>query len=97
MKVKNIDDRSGNTCACGNWLDHWKKYSGQGLPRYCMEGKCTQAPEVGTLVQIDSPGDNGWYIVPLCKAHHDEKGKLLKISDAAQLIPAGAGLPCGKK
>ena len=97
MKVKNIDDMSGGTCACGSWLDHWKKYSGQGLPKYCMEGKCTHTPEVGALVQTDSPADNGRYVVPLCRTHNGEKGKLLKISDAAQLIPADVSITCGRK
>jgi hypothetical protein len=97
MKVKNINDTSDTTCTCGSWLDHWIKCSGRGLPRYCMEEKCTQTPEVGARVQKDSSPDNGWYIVPLCKAHHGEKGKLLKISDAAQLIPADVSITCGKK
>lgn len=97
MKVKNINDMTDDTCACGSWLEHWKKIGDRGLPKYCMEAKCTRAPEVGARVQKDGTSDNGWYIVPLCKEHHDEKGKLLNLSDAAQLISADVSITCGKK
>ena len=97
MKVKNIDCTGDDTCACGSWLDHWKKFGDQPLPRYCTEAKCTQTPEVGAHIQKDGSPDNGWYIVPLCKAHNAEKGRLLKISDAVQLVPANVSITCGKK
>ena len=97
MKVKNVNGLGHTTCACGSWLNHWIKCGGERIPRYCMEAKCTQAPEVGAHVQKDDPSDNGWYVVPLCKAHNAEKERSLTISDAAQLVSANVGGTCGKK
>ena len=76
MKVKNINGTSDNTCKCGSWLDHWKKFSGQSLPTYCPETKCIQKPEVGAHVQKDSSTDSSWYIVPFCKTHNGGNGQV---------------------
>lgn len=97
MKAKNINGMGQDTCACGSWLDHWKRYGDQALPRYCTEAKCMDAPEVGALIQKDDSSDSGWYIVPLCRAHNAEKGGSLNVSDAVQLVPADVGITCGGK
>jgi len=34
MKIKNINGTSQTTCACGSWLKHWEKFSGQTVT-YC--------------------------------------------------------------
>lgn len=96
MKIRNINGTSDNTCKCGNWLDHWKKFSGQSLPSYCPEEKCIQKPEVGAHVQKDSSTDNGWYIIPLCKTHNGKKGETLNVSDTVKLVSANVKETCGK-
>lgn len=95
MKVKNINGTSNNSCKCGSWLNHWKKYSEQQLPSYCPESSCVEKPEVGAHVQKDSGGDSSWYIVPLCKIHNAKKDTTLTISDSVTLVSANVGNTCG--
>ena len=95
MKVNNINGTSQNTCKCGSWLDHWKKFSGQSLSSYCSEKSCTKKPEVGAHVQKDSSTDNNWYIIPLCTTHNGETGKSLEIMDSVKLVSANVSETCG--
>lgn len=97
MKVKNINGTSDNTCKCGSWLDHWKKFSRQSVPTYCPETTYTGKPEVGAHVQKDSVSDNAWYIIPLCKTHNAMTGKALTVSDSIALASADVANTCGKK
>jgi len=97
MKVNNINGTSDNTCKCGSWLDHWKKFSGQSLPSYCSEKTCTGKPEVGAHVQKDGSTDTAWYIVPFCAKHNSETGKSLEIVDSVKLASANVSQTCGKK
>ncbi len=96
MKVTNINGTTQNTCKCGSWLEHWKKFSGQALPSYCPEASCLQKPEVGAHVQKDSSTDRSWYIIPLCKAHNAQTGKSLTVSDSIKLVSANVKETCGK-
>ena len=96
MKVNNINGTSQNTCKCGSWLDHWKKFSGQEPPTYCPEKSCTQKPEVGAHVQKDSSYDTGQYIVPFCKGCNGKTGNSLEISDSVKLVSANVSETCGK-
>lgn len=96
MKVKNINGTSENACKCGSWLDHWKKFSGQSVPNFCPEEKCTQKVEVGAHVQKDVPTDNSWYIYPLCKIHNGKHGESLSVSDVYKLVSANIKETCGK-
>lgn len=96
MKVKNVNGTSDNTCTCGSWLAHWKKFSGKEVPKYCAEVKCTNAPEVGAHIQKDSTVDNNWYIIPMCKTHN-AKATELTISDSTILVSANVSQTCGKK
>lgn len=96
MKIKNINGTSDNTCKCGSWLDHWKKFSSQSLPTYCPEEKCTQKPEVGAHVQKDSSTDSRWYIIPLCKTHNGKTGETLNVSDIVKFVSANVKETCGK-
>ena len=94
-EVKNINGTTDNTCKCASWLDHWKKFAHESLPRFCSEEKCTGAPEVGAHVQkADSAGD-AWYIVPLCKTHNAGTGESLTILDV-ELVSANVSQTCGK-
>ena|ERR1043166_5680974 len=96
MKVKNINGTSDNTCKCGSWMDHWKKFSGQLLSQYCSEKVCIRKPEVGAHVQKDNSADTDWYIVPFCTNHNGETGKSLEIVDSMVLVPANVSKTCGK-
>ncbi len=97
MKIRNINGTSDNTCKCGSWLDHWKKFSGLSISIYCPVLSCYEKTEVGAHVQKDNSTDNSWYIVPLCKSHNAEKGKSLEVGDSTKLVSANVSETCGKK
>lgn len=97
MKVNNVNGTADNTCTCGSWLAHWKKFGGNTIPAYCQEKLCTKGPTVGAHVQKDGSTDRAWYIVPLCDAHNRETGKSLDILDSATLVSANVSQTCGKK
>lgn len=94
MKVNNINGTSENTCNCGSWLNHWKNYSGQSLPTYCLEKSCTKKPEVGAHVQKDSADDKSWYIIPLCSECNRKTRVSLDISDSIALVSANISQTC---
>jgi len=95
MKVTNINGTSDNTCKCGSWLAHWKKFSGQSIT-FCPVENCLEKDLVGAHVQKDSTTDHNWYILPLCKTHN-AKGKSLTVSDSYKLVSANVSETCGKK
>jgi hypothetical protein len=95
MKVRNIDGTSGLSCACGSWLDHWKKFSSQ-TANYCSEKTCViKVDLVGAHVQKADISDNRWYIIPLCKKHN-AKATELEIIDERVFVLANANNTCGK-
>ena len=96
MKIKNINGISRNTCTCGSWLDHWKKFSHQSIT-YCAVNTCVQKDIVGALVQRDDPKDNGWYVIPLCKKHSDAKGQSLEVGVVYRIVTANVAETCGKQ
>lgn len=95
MKVKNVSGTSGLDCACGSWLEHWKKFSGATLPQWCYEKTCTNKPTVGAHVQKDSASDKSWYIVPLCDLHNKQTDTLELIISPV-FTPANVGETCRK-
>jgi hypothetical protein len=96
MKVNNVNGTAGYSCKCGSWLAHWKKFSGQPLPDYCVQKTCRKKPEVGAHVQKDSAIDKDWYIIPLCTDHNQETGGSLIILDGTVLVPASVSRTCGR-
>ncbi len=96
MKITNINGTNGPACKCGTWLDHWKKFSGQSVT-YCAVSTCVKKDIIGVHVQKDDPTDLTWYILPLCKAHSEEKGRSLEVGIVYQLISADISSTCGKK
>lgn len=96
MKVKNINGTSEQICKCGSWIEHWKRFSGRALPTLCPEVLCMERDMVGAHVQRDVPGDNSWYIVPLCAKHNAMKGEALTVSDHIKLVSANVAATCGK-
>lgn len=95
MKIKNINGTSTNTCSCGSWLEHWKKFSGQSIPTYCSEKSCTKKDLVGAHVQKSGAYDSNWYIVPLCNSHNLSGGEL-EILDSITLVSANKAETCDK-
>jgi len=96
IRVININGADGLECRCGSWLDHWLKYSGQALPRYCSEAGCYLRPEAGAPVQRDGgSNDPEWYIIPVCHAHNAKKGEAFKINDSIKLVPANVDKASG--
>lgn len=94
MKVNNINGTSVNTCKCGSWLEHWKKFSKKSIPAACCVVGCTEKPEVGAHVQKDSATDRSWYIIPLCKKHNKET-KSLDVSVLTTFVSANVNSTCG--
>ena len=96
MKVTNINGTTQNTCKCGSWLEHWKKFSGQSVPTYCPAIDCLEKPEVGAHVQKYGSADRSWYIIPLCKKCNAKTGQTLEVSDSIKLVSANVSQTCGK-
>ena len=96
MKVKYINGARANSCSCGSWFEHWKKYSGEPLSIFCAVLDCIQKPEVGSHVQKEDTDDSGSYIVPLCRAHNDRYWSSYYITEAVTLVSANVDRTCGK-
>jgi hypothetical protein len=67
MKIKNINGTAENKCSCGSWLDHWRRFSGQGA-YFCSVLGCSSIDLIGAHIQKN--GDQSWYICPLCTSHN---------------------------
>jgi hypothetical protein len=94
--VRNVNGTSSDICACGSWLTHWAKFGGQTIPNYCPEVNCVSKTELGAHVQSATPGDERWYIVPLCGMHAAQTGGQLQISEAIRPVSANVAETCGK-
>jgi hypothetical protein len=94
--VRNVSGTSDDACACGSWLTHWAKFGGQTIPNWCPEVNCVSKTEVGAHVQSATPGDDRWYIVPLCREHASQVGQDVTISDAIRLVSANVSETCGR-
>ncbi len=95
MKVRNINGTTDNSCKCGSWLDHWKRFSGQPVPSYCPEVNCHNRPSVGAHVQKAGDYSDKWYIVPLCYTHNSSKSDL-EIDSNIKLVSANKKETCDK-
>jgi len=94
MAIKDITGTAEATCACGAWLDHWAKFSGQRV-RTCPVVGCNKTDLVGAHVQeVESAGYNQ-YIYPLCSGHNLTTGVLV-VSDYYQLVSANKRETCEK-
>jgi hypothetical protein len=96
VKVKNINGTTDNTCACGSWLEHWKKFSNVPL-EYCSEQSCAMVDLVGAHVMKAYGDDDNWYIIPLCKRHNKLKGQDLDVVVSTVFVPANTKETCEKK
>lgn len=95
MKIKNINGTSDTTCACGSWLKHWEKFSGQKAPTCCPATSCLETDLVGAHVQKADSSDDKWYIYPLCSTHNQSKGTL-EVSSVYNLVSANKKETCEK-
>ena len=98
MRVKNINvNETGNeTCKCGSWFEHWKKFSRSLAPRFCPEKTCAKPPEFGAHVQKDDSADGFWYIVPLCRDCNAKTGSAIDIVDTVELVSADTNETCDR-
>ena len=94
MKIKNINGVVDEGCKCETWLDHWDRFSDQS-PTYCPVEECMNHVEIGARVQIDSPTDGGWYIIPLCQKHNAKTGESLQVNDHVKMVSANIEQTCG--
>lgn len=94
MRVKNINGTSPRACACGSWLNHWRKDSGAS-GRYCSVVACPNLADVGGHVRPIVSPDAERFIVPLCGEHNGEWGEELLIGGTRALVPAVASERCG--
>ncbi len=67
--VRNINGTSWRKCACGSWLEHWRRETRS--PRLtCAAFGCGNDAEVGAHVhELTGKRGTDWneYIVPMCK------------------------------
>lgn len=96
MDVHNVNGTQDETCNCGSWLDHWRKYSRQAFLSFCPVNGCLRDDLVGAHVQKAGSADRSWYIVPLCGEHVHATGAL-SISDIYRLVSADANRTCGQR
>jgi hypothetical protein len=82
-------------CSCGSWLKHWKEFSGKPLSVFCAAASCRNSPTIGAHVQVESPNDTRWYVIPLCN-QHSVKRRTLTVMESTVLVPADVHLTCGK-
>lgn len=95
MQVKNINSSSMNTCSCGSWIDHWKKFSNRTLKTYCPAKNCVGKELVGALVQKADSNDTNWYVIPLCKHHTINTKKSVEVFNGVKFVSANLKETCG--
>jgi hypothetical protein len=94
MRVKNVPGPLQDACACGSWLRHWERFSGQRTS-YCAEITCYNRDLDGAFVRPAAGFDPSSYVLPLCTAHRGFSGELT-VSDNFVLVSADPAETCGK-
>lgn len=76
----------------GNWLAYWEKATGKEA-NLCHNISCSSKATDGAHVQLDTPHDNRWYIVPLCHRcncqfgeHFTVRGPLVSATDPSVIL-----------
>lgn len=76
----------------GNWLAYWEKATGKKA-NLCHNISCSSKATDGAHVQLDTPYDNRWYIVPLCHrcncqfgGHFTVSGPLVSATDSSVIL-----------
>jgi hypothetical protein len=96
MTVRHVKGGGAYTCACGSWLHHWEKFSGEPLPRFCCVENCREKPEMGAHVSKEYSRDANSYVIPMCKTHAAEKHKCFHVGFSATFVSAEPTMMCGK-
>ncbi|HVW21587.1 MAG TPA: hypothetical protein VHC86_10255 [Opitutaceae bacterium] len=94
MRVKNVPTGIPRICACGSWLRHWERFSGQRTS-YCAEITCYRQDLAGAVVTKASGYDASPYVLPLCAAHRGAAVELT-VSDNFVLVSADPEETCGR-
>lgn len=95
--IKNVKvSANGTTCACGSWLNHWKRFSRRSLPVFCPVDGCMYPVSVGAHVQMADTNQLDWYIAPLCSAHSHSK-EVLDYLSWCPLVPVGKQETCERR
>jgi hypothetical protein len=94
MLVHINEQKSVDPCACGTWLEHWQKYSGERLPALCSAMACPCTPAVGAVVRMTGGFNELSYIVPLCMEHGAQRGQAIELIPGARLVLATARPLC---
>jgi len=77
LKVKNVSGTKEQSCACGSWIRHWKRYSKKPVEK-CSVATCASAGTIlgGHVRRAKSKKDQKIFIVPLCDACNNDGGTL---------------------
>lgn len=95
MRVKNLNNTSGKSCACGSWTNHWNRYAGaQFWPQKCGAKGCPKPPAVGAHVKVVGTGDPLHYIVLLCRGCNNRFGQELELEAYVRLARASIRDTC---
>ena|SRR5579862_7515132 len=94
IRVKRSAGAPQGSCACGSWLEHWKRFSGQNIS-FCPVNSCLNKDLVGAFVRRSDASDDKWYVFPLCEAHSKSEGVLM-VSKSYHLVPADPAQTCQK-
>lgn len=90
-----VNNPDSSNCACGTWLDHWNKFSGQAAPVHCPLLMCVEKTEVGAHVHKEGSAGKT-YILPLCKRHASQPGETIVVNDYLPLVSANVTETCAK-
>ncbi|MBI3565361.1 MAG: hypothetical protein HY079_09215 [Elusimicrobia bacterium] len=96
MRIRNVDGTGDHDCACGSWIEHWRKFSRQSVPAYCPVNGCMSTDVLGAHVKIEGSSRQEWFIYPLCREHNARADAALDVSDSYLLVSANVGDTCGR-
>ena len=69
----------------GKWLEFWKNATHSYGKVLCHVVGCNEEATDGAHVQLDSPNNDKWYIVPMCHRHNCLFGAHLQVE--GPLVP----------
>jgi hypothetical protein len=103
--IKNVEGTSNLTCACDNWLVHWRNHSNITSPKACCVNGCKNAPEVGAHIHKMDMNFGicsimgfkpDCYIVPMCTHHNNQRGAKLEIAGSTIFVSSNPSNTCKK-
>ena len=98
VKIKNANGTSQRKCACGSWLDHWKKFS-QKNPGVCSVSGCGKIATLGAHVVRPLAKNEAYkttpYIVPMCSHHNSQQDQEFDSIAPRTFVWANVAETCG--